>query len=82
MEVQDEKKPPVGGLVVVDQWNAVMLSDGSVMLQRVNPAGRVIETWRNTTPARAAVDLVAIMQGCEPVRETLRPIEPIGPKGY
>ena len=82
MSVQDEKKPPVGGVVVLDQWTAVRYTNGTVMIQRANPAGRVIETYRPTSAALAALDLVAIMQGCEPLRVPPRALEPIGPNGY
>ena len=81
MQGQDEKKPPVGG-VVVDQWSVVRYADDTVMIQRLSPAGRVIEGYSRTTAARAALDLVAITQGCEPVREPLRHLQPIGPQGY
>lgn len=82
MEKQDEKKPPVGGVVVVDQWTAVRYSNGCVMIQRSNSAGRVVEAYRPTSPARAALDLVAVMQGGEPLRNLPRSLEPIGPNGY
>ena len=81
MADQVEKKPPVGG-VVVDQWMVCRYADDTVMIQRLNPAGRVIEGYSRTTAARAALHLVAIMQGCEPVREPLRNLQPIGPQGY
>ena len=83
MAVQDEKKPPEGGVCeVLESWRVNLLSNNMVWLQRCNKQGTVIETYRHTTAARAAIDLVAIMQGCAPVRETLRCIGPIGPNGY
>ena len=78
----DEKKPPVGGVVVLESWVAHMRSDGSVHLERLGPAGDVIETYRSTSRERAALDLVAVMQGCEPLRAPPKALEPIGPGGY
>lgn len=81
MSEQDEKKPPIGGLVEVDAWRMRLMSNNTVELQRLGTAGKVIEVYAPMFPGRAAVALMAILQGCEPPR-TLRLLEPVGPEGY
>lgn len=82
MSAQDEKKPPEGGVVEVDRWSLLRFSDNTVLIQRLNLAGQVVETYRKVPAGRAAVDLVAILQGYEPVRARLPMLAPISAQGY
>lgn len=82
MASQDEKKPPVGGFDVVESWEVQLHANGRASLCRRGPSGKLIESYRSTTREHAALDLVAIMQGREPLRYLPKALEPIGPSGY
>lgn len=76
---QDEKKPPVGG--VVDARWMVDVSAGGVLIQRINDEGLAVECYGPVPPGQAALRLAAIVNGFEPPRG-LRPVQPLGAAGY